>query len=508
MEFHFDTDKFLKLCRKLGHRVWVAGYDEYSEQIKQLLREHFFLINPNLQEDCYVDVCVIPRADNYYAQYTNQAPSWATSLALFNADCEPGIMFRRVEEQWHLAGGEFVRRSPKMAYTPMNDSQQFLKYTLDAWPDLAEFAQDIYVVYAGGASGYNICERTQSELLDEIRKAFTRGYTKIIFWCGEETLQPISLYKCQRAAEAFKDYAPPYTFFYVSGCQDAEKLYTDLCKQHDFKNPMVMMSYFRFEAQAKQSFLESKELQQVLDNTPFNTKPDRSTKYVNFNRVPRTHRVALWCELFKRDVIDDSYTSFDISELSLNPEDDFLGVDGCRVYNSKYVSECKDILMNNMWRFPQVLNRTADRDNPVDLKLDDLQYFKNSYFSLVTETVFYRSDGNTNQFDGVFFSEKIYKPLVFKHPFILCAVPKSLDRLRSIGYKTFHPHINELYDDVADDDTRLRIVADEVARLCSLTDAEWSVLLEKIAPIVEHNYEWFKRTKDITLTKEIWRYFK
>jgi len=507
MDFHFDTDEFLKLCRKLGHRVWVAGYDEYSEQIKQLLREHFFLINPNLEEDNYVDVCIVPQPTDYYAGFMNQAPSWATHLALFNTDTGDNIAFRRNEEQWHLENGVFKQCSPKTTYKPMDNPDQFKKYTLTAWPDLQPYEQDMYAVYAGAASGHNISERTITELKTEINKAFTRGYTKILFWCGEETLQPNSLYKCQRAAEAFKEYAPPHTFFYVTGCQDAETIYNDLYDNHKFTNRMIMMSYFRFESQAKESLADAPEVLKYQDATPFNTSPERATKYLNFNRVARTHRVALWCELFKRELIDDSFTSFDVSEIDVKNYDTLGSENGC-AYSTEYIKECKDILINNMWRFPQVLNRNEERDNPVDLSMQDLHFFENSYFSVVTETIFYKNTGGNNYFDGVFFSEKIYKPLVFKHPFILCGGYKSLDRLQSIGYKTFHPMINETYDSTIDDDTRLKMVADEIGRLCAMSKSEWAIWLERVAPIVEHNYEWFKRTKDITSTKEVWRYFR
>ena len=74
---------------------------------------------------------------------------------------------------------------------------------------------------------------------------------------------------------------------------------------------------------------------------------------------------------------------------------------------------------------------------------------------------------------SVFFSEKVFKPIAFKHPFILIAPPGSLSALKSLGYKTFSGLINESYDQERDDDVkRLIAILEETKRLDLLKGQE------------------------------------
>ena len=126
------------------------------------------------------------------------------------------------------------------------------------------------------------------------------------------------------------------------------------------------------------------------------------------------------------------------------------------------------------------------------VKADDDQYYQNSYFSLVTETFFFKTiEKNSKVVDenSVFFSEKIFKPIICKHPFIMMNRPYSLEYLRKIGYKTFAPFIDETYDTIEDDEDRLLAVVNEVERLSKMTDDEWIAWQENVRDIVEHNYK-------------------
>jgi hypothetical protein len=129
-------------------------------------------------------------------------------------------------------------------------------------------------------------------------------------------------------------------------------------------------------------------------------------------------------------------------------------------------------------------------ENANYVKADDLEYFQNSYFSLVTETFFFPLPAERRLVDGqaVFFSEKIYKPIIMRHPFILMSRPRSLAMLRKIGYKTFSPMIDESYDEIENDGDRLDAIVTEAARLNSFTDEQWLEWQTKIKSIVDYNH--------------------
>ena len=500
-EFHFNTEDFCDFLRTQGHRIFVSGYSEYPEKIKQLLREQCFLIVTEISPESYADVCVFATSDRENGADVNNIPTTSTMLCLFNI-YDPALeqdYTRPIQEQWYLCGTDYVSTAQHTVPEPHLD--QYLTYTLDAWPDLIPYRDHIAVVYAGASLNTNIAGRDVASLHQEVRKAFSRGYTKILFWCGEETAQPNSLLKAQRIADYFLDYCPEWTFFYVSACQDLESVYKSLHHTHQFKNPMVPMCYFRFEAQCKSSMITN-QMQEPLSYIEY--KPvTRPIHYVNFNRVPRSHRVMLLSGLIDNNLLDKGYNSFDLDDQKVAEIIQGVPYDMDPFEEQQVIANFNQIAD----KMPMVLNRTPDRDNPVEVDSDDIRYFTQSYFSVVTETIFYRATPRDSYYDGVFFSEKIYKPLSYKHPFILVGVPGSLQRLREIGYKTFDGIFDETYDYVQDDDTRLKLIIQEITRLCNQSDHQWLVMQEKLQPIIEHNFNWLMQDKDITITKNIVDYF-
>ena len=118
----------------------------------------------------------------------------------------------------------------------------------------------------------------------------------------------------------------------------------------------------------------------------------------------------------------------------------------------------------------------------VDNNLDN--YYLDSYFSIVNETNYFKDLG-----EGIFLSEKVFKPILKSHPFIIVSRPHSLQKLRELGYKTFSPYIDETYDTIIDDSERLFAIINEVKRLCNLSPTELNEFLTYVKNIVEHNYE-------------------
>ena len=198
-------------------------------------------------------------------------------------------------------------------------------------------------------------------------------------------------------------------------------------------------------------------------------------------------------------MVDTAYYSFNIESDNLN----VLKNDSRGTFDEIIKIENK---------LPLTLNMTLERNNPVDVRLDDLLYFDNSYFSVVTETLFYNLDNRKpnelymnviDTYPGVFFSEKIYKCLALKHPFVLVSTYGSLSELRKRGYKTFSPYIDESYDDIKDDDSRLTMITNEINRLCKLSPEEWIQFTSSIKEIVDHNFIHFSNTADFRITKNV-----
>jgi hypothetical protein len=106
----------------------------------------------------------------------------------------------------------------------------------------------------------------------------------------------------------------------------------------------------------------------------------------------------------------------------------------------------------------------------VDKKLDDVNFhvlgtnntysgfpydstlFSNTSLSVVPETHFLNGD-------IVWITEKTFKAIANKHPFVISSVPQSLAYLRSIGFKTFEEYmLVQDYDTIIDQQARLDAV--------------------------------------------------
>jgi len=106
-----------------------------------------------------------------------------------------------------------------------------------------------------------------------------------------------------------------------------------------------------------------------------------------------------------------------------------------------------------------------------------------SFWHIVTETVFYHNK--------LHLTEKIFKPIVMKQPFMLLASPGNLAYLKSYGFKTFDCVISEKYDIMINPMARVESVVEQLYWYCNLSESEKVDVMCKIAPIVEYNFHWF-----------------
>ena len=390
----------------------------------------------------------------------------------------------------------------------------FQHQILGVHPDLVLYWDKIYPVYAG-ASFENVLYRIPIlESVRMIEKAISKGKDKIIFSNADEALQPHSIHMAHRIIDLV-GHMPFNSWYMLTATLDGTQSYLDLCNILEIEPKMNILSGYRFENVIKDSmYMGHPERSQDFTEHPHWKGREykigkRNKKLLCFNRMPRWQRARMVGFLFEHDLIKDSFVSFDISinaemmntkkawDLKNNPDIDE------EFKEDRYISN----IYKNYDALPLVLNRTVDRDNPVDINDDDLQYFDNSYFSVVNETNFYHCLDDKGHkpiscvhTDGVFISEKLYKPIAHRHPFVVAGINRTLEYLRKAGYKTFDGIINEEYDQIEDDELRLQALEEEVLRLANLTDDEWLVLQEKLKPIIDYNYKHLLRIKKLNTT--------
>jgi hypothetical protein len=217
-------------------------------------------------------------------------------------------------------------------------------------------------------------------------------------------------------------------------------------------------------------------------------------KFLSFNGLWRPHRGAIVNLLSALGVLDKGFVSYNSKGSYMNGNDTYEFLQQFLGYNT----EVKNLLENTENALRKLDKLIIDIDetssvNAANILATDKDLYENSYFSVVTETSIplkpfsHHFESNTDT--GRILSEKIFKPVALRHPFLVVSNPKTLDLFRSLGYKTFSPLIDESYDDVDDTAQRLLMIAKEVKRLCELTPDELAYFLTEAKKICDYNLD-------------------
>jgi hypothetical protein len=106
-------------------------------------------------------------------------------------------------------------------------------------------------------------------------------------------------------------------------------------------------------------------------------------------------------------------------------------------------------------------------------------------------------------YDKLHLTEKIFKPIVSKQPFMLLAAPGNLAYLKKYGFKTFESVIDETYDTIQDNDSRIEAVVDQLRWYCNLSPEEKTDIIRRLEPIIQHNFDHFYGEFRHIITREL-----
>lgn len=224
------------------------------------------------------------------------------------------------------------------------------------------------------------------------------------------------------------------------------------------------------------------------------TFPRKKLKlFLSLNHAPRDHRIFLLATMIDTGLIDQSYFSY-ISDPNWTLTNLVESVPFSFPQNYKKI---KTIVENNFHKLPILIDngeflKRVKLPNFDDYpNFDEMYFYDKSYISLVTETKFHQHIENTiysDQHDLVFLSEKTFKPIQMRHPFILFGYHGSLEALRKKGYQTFHPWINEDYDTIENSEDRAEFIVNEMTRLSQFSNDEWTEFQFMVRGALEHNF--------------------
>ena len=125
-------------------------------------------------------------------------------------------------------------------------------------------------------------------------------------------------------------------------------------------------------------------------------------------------------------------------------------------------------------------------------KVSDMEKIINQLYSVYDSTLISVVTESNFVNKQIYHSEKTWKPIANKHPFIIVGPAGSLEKLKSLGYRTFSDFWDESYDLETNDTHRLL----RIASLCK-SISNWPISKKKdffyeSMHITKHNYKILK----------------
>jgi hypothetical protein len=203
----------------------------------------------------------------------------------------------------------------------------------------------------------------------------------------------------------------------------------------------------------------------------------------------RSYRLHLVSNLIEQDLVQYGHVSLQLQdqvhswrEVITDPES--MLSNRARLHINKILSTVSNPLV-------------IDTDQPhgslsAEVNLDQLT---SALWHVVTETVYYP--------EKLHLTEKIFKPIVARRPFILVGAPGNLAYLKSYGFKTFDRWIDESYDQEQDHYIRIEKITAELAKLCAMSPAMLEQMYQDMQSVLEHNFQHFYSSFKTIIVNEL-----
>ncbi len=187
-------------------------------------------------------------------------------------------------------------------------------------------------------------------------------------------------------------------------------------------------------------------------------------EFLYLNKAPRKHRLKLYNKLKDANVLDNSIYTFTMLD--------------------------DPIRLDNKYELPGIDPKDYPRFGK-DQDIYELPYI-DTVCSIVSET-------NDNDYE-VFMTEKIWKPIMAQHVFVVHGNYLYMQKLREMGFKTFGNYFDESYDLEKNKDKRiekLTSLCTDLKEMCShgsvveSGNKKWQDIYLQTKALRQHNYDTF-----------------
>ena len=294
---------------------------------------------------------------------------------------------------------------------------------------------------------------------------------------------------------------PMYKIIYLTGAVNATTVYEKFCVKHNIdthRSHRMHVIPFASSREIFHSFyVESKKEggtyhDQLLPDEPIYDETHAPSKlFLSWNRRFRKHRTSLALLLEKHNLIERSLISFAkvddetaaksiADEIQDQREHDNI----LRIYNDHRMFIEEEVAQRFYQRCPLVIDGETDINKMCEDFGHTQDYYKDTLVSIITETN-YNAEECT-------LTEKSFKPLYNKHPFIIVGVPGSIQGLKDLGFQTFSEFWSEEYDQIERPNERFLALEKIFIEIGSWTPDQVLDFKRRVKPILEHNFHMFK----------------
>lgn len=260
-----------------------------------------------------------------------------------------------------------------------------------------------------------------------------------------------------------------YKTIKVLANSEISKLKTDLCREHHFHD-----WYYFFHGLAALEWYRDYKYVPKVDS--------KFTKlFISLNHLvtkDRSYRLNFVAQLIDKNLIDHGHVSCQLADPEGTWRDEILSP------TSKLSKPARKLIYIKFSKLqtPLIVDDVAGNYRDCSSRLN-LPLQQSGFWHVVSETVFY--------YDKLHLTEKIFKPIVARRPFMLLAAPGNLAYLKSYGFKTFDRWIDESYDLEPDSDKRIAMVVAEIEKLSKLSQDELESMYQDMQEVLDYNFDHF-----------------
>tara|TARA_Y100001963_G_C6782531_1_gene450789 strand:- start:2095 stop:3450 length:1356 start_codon:yes stop_codon:yes gene_type:complete len=289
---------------------------------------------------------------------------------------------------------------------------------------------------------------------------------------------------------------------------DANILLNEESNINDIK--MVVSNYCantvgRFNNEHKNNLYHGSQTKSIQNRKVWEDSKNkiRSKHFLCYNRLPKPHRAVTVLSLYRNDNIDKGIVSFPDYGMSswdvVEHKEQYLKREHYEYFlqDNNIIIDYENSADELLKKLPLVLDKT-DFTICHSVINNNVSHYLNTYFTICTESHCSNREESGN---ALAFTEKTWKPITNFHPFIFVANAGSLEKLKEYGFKTFHPFIDESYDNIDNTGQRFLAIEKEINKLCSKPIEELHEWYWSIEETLKHNYYHFYK-KFIKLERE------